>query len=223
MPVPVETPAPVEALPEIQLAPPEPSKCPGLNYPTDIQGHWAESLIKQAFDLCMLKGYPNGTFGPDKPITRAEAVKTALSAAGIKPVLGCYDFDCGSSYQDIKDMWQSQWIRAAWNLKIIKEGSKFRPNDSITRAEAAVMVANAFIKSGKITTALITNCYTANCGAGYPDNFFMDITEKWQGPPVRWLWDSGLTQGRAPGMFEPNIPITRAELAKLVILAAEKK
>jgi hypothetical protein len=208
--------------PETPAAPSEPSKCPGVNYPTDIKGHWAESLIKQAYDLCMLKGYSDGTFGPDRPITRAEAVKTALSAAGIKPVLGCYDPDCGSPYTDL-EMWQGQWLRAAWNLQIIKSEAHFRPNDSITRAEAAVIVANAFIKSGKIKISLHADCFTANCGAGFPDNFFTDIKDRWQGPPVRWLWDAGLTQGRAPGMFEPNIPITRAELAKLVMLAAEKE
>jgi hypothetical protein len=224
--VPTAAPATVTAAPQAQTpaepeTPPEPSKCPGVNYPKDVKGHWAENLIKQAYDVCMFKGYDDGTFKPDRAITRAEALKTILSAAGIKPILGCYDADCGTPYFDL-EMWQGQWVRAAWNVQIIKSGSKFRPNDPITRAEAAVMVANAFIKAGKITTPLRTDCYTANCGAGYPDNFFTDITEKWQGSAVRWLWDAGLTSGRAPGRFEPNIPITRAELTKLVMLAAGK-
>lgn len=209
-----------EPEPEPEI-PPEPSKCPGVNYPKDVKGHWAENLIRQAYDTCMFKGYEDGTFSPDRPITRAEALKTILSAAKITPILDCYDADCGSPFMDL-EMWQGPWARAAWNLQIVKGAEKFRPSDAVTRAEAAIMVANAFIKSGKITTPLLTNCYTPNCGAGYPDNFFMDITEKWQGPAIRWLWDNGLTQGRAPGRFEPDSLITRAELTKLVMTAAGK-
>ena len=39
---------------------------------TDISGHWAEENIKKAYALGYISGYPNGTFNPDAPITRAE-------------------------------------------------------------------------------------------------------------------------------------------------------
>lgn len=41
---------------------------------SDIGGHWAEQYIRQAAALGWVQGYPDGTFGPDRPITRAEAV-----------------------------------------------------------------------------------------------------------------------------------------------------
>lgn len=41
---------------------------------SDIGGHWAEQYIRQASALGWVQGYPDGTFGPDRPITRAEAV-----------------------------------------------------------------------------------------------------------------------------------------------------
>lgn len=40
----------------------------------DISGHWAESLIAQAAARGWVNGYADGTFRPDQPITRAEAV-----------------------------------------------------------------------------------------------------------------------------------------------------
>jgi hypothetical protein len=201
---------------------PEPSKCPGINYPKDIAGHWAENFIKQAYDDCIFKGYDDGTFRPDRNITRAEALKTILNAVGVKPILGCYDADCGSPFMDL-EMWQGPWVRAAWNLKIINDANKFRPNNLLTRAEAAMMIAKAFIKLGKSSIPMRVDCFTPNCGAGYPNNFFMDIKDFWQGPAIRWLWDNGLTQGRGPGTFAPNDPITRAELTKLVMQAAARK
>ena len=40
----------------------------------DIDGHWAQEYINQAADAGIIEGYPDGTFGPQKQITRAEAV-----------------------------------------------------------------------------------------------------------------------------------------------------
>ena len=80
-----------------------PTSCPGRYFPLkkmidaaekaepqepyyDIKGHWAESLIRQAIAEGWAKGYPDGTFQPDKPMTRAEAV--ALIIAAIKKAPG---------------------------------------------------------------------------------------------------------------------------------------
>lgn len=38
----------------------------------DITGHWAEKAIRRCMERGLLKGYPDGSFQPDKPVTRAE-------------------------------------------------------------------------------------------------------------------------------------------------------
>ena len=38
----------------------------------DITGHWAEKAIRRCMERGLLRGYPDGSFGPDKPVTRAE-------------------------------------------------------------------------------------------------------------------------------------------------------
>lgn len=50
---------------------------------TDITGHWAESAIKQAANDGILKGYEDGSFRPDQPLTRAElaAIYQRMKAA----------------------------------------------------------------------------------------------------------------------------------------------
>lgn len=45
---------------------------------TDISGHWAEYLIIKASERGLMKGYPDGTFRPDQPMTRAEAVALVM-------------------------------------------------------------------------------------------------------------------------------------------------
>ncbi len=38
----------------------------------DITGHWAEQSIRRVIGHGFLKGYPDGTFRPEQPVTRAE-------------------------------------------------------------------------------------------------------------------------------------------------------
>lgn len=40
--------------------------------PDDIKGHWAQEACEWAIDTGLMKGYPDGTFQPDRPMTRAE-------------------------------------------------------------------------------------------------------------------------------------------------------
>lgn len=38
----------------------------------DIKGHWAEKEIRRCIQRGLIKGYPDGSFQPEKPVTRAE-------------------------------------------------------------------------------------------------------------------------------------------------------
>lgn len=49
-----------------QYKPEEPEKT------DDITGHWAEKDVRWCMDKGLMKGYPDGSFQPDKPVTRAE-------------------------------------------------------------------------------------------------------------------------------------------------------
>ena len=50
---------------------------------TDIAGHWAEDTITRWADVGIVNGYPDGTFKPDEPITRAELAKIVTLAFGL--------------------------------------------------------------------------------------------------------------------------------------------
>jgi hypothetical protein len=134
-----------------------------------------------------------------------------MLAAGQPAKQGCYDADCGSPFQDL-EMWQGPWVRAAWDLKMVNgiAPGRFGGNEFITRAETAVMLAKAF----KVNP--FPGCYTANCGAGYPNNFFNDVTQSWQGPYLRALWDKGVLQTLTPGRFYPDSPINRVQFLDML-------
>jgi len=179
---------------------PGPSQCSGHYYPKDIDGHWAEIYIRRLYDLCILEGYNDGSFHPNQYVTRAELTKMALYARGIKPNNGCYDNDCGSPFTDL-DSWQGKWIRPAWDKGIV-EGythNRFRPNNSITRAEAVKVVLATYGEGKEYTQK----------------SFFKDV----KGWSVGWIERAhkiGLVQGIGNGNFDPNRPVTRAEAAKII-------
>ena len=52
---------------------------------TDIEGHWGEKYINMAAEKGLIKGYPDSTFRPDEPITRAEAMAIINRLLGRHP------------------------------------------------------------------------------------------------------------------------------------------
>jgi len=50
-----------------------------FSLPKDIIGHWAEGVIRRCLELSFLHGYPDGTFRPDQPATRAELAAGLLN------------------------------------------------------------------------------------------------------------------------------------------------
>lgn len=73
---------------------------------TDIFGHWAEGYIRSVYDLCIVNGYSDGTFKPDQPITRAEAI------AILNRVLVRYADDDAvtSGAKEWNDVSKSEWF-----------------------------------------------------------------------------------------------------------------
>ncbi|MDR3148469.1 MAG: S-layer homology domain-containing protein [Oscillospiraceae bacterium] len=72
---------------------------------TDTKGHWAESYISTAVSRGWADGYPDGTFLPNQPITRAEAVKLinrvlerSVDKQGLLPELVAEWSDVGEDY-----------------------------------------------------------------------------------------------------------------------------
>lgn len=129
----------------------------------------------------------------------------ALYARGIKPDNGCYDNDCGTPFNDL-DSWQGPWIRPAWLKNIVQgyDGDVFRPNRSITRAEAVKVVMKTFDYEAETDSK----------------SFFNDVDD-WSIGWIERAHNMGVVQGIGNGNFEPHRAITRAEAAKIIVKTLE--
>lgn len=99
---------------------------------------WYATAVNTMASLGMMNGYPDGTFHPDAPITRAEFATVALAFAYEPGNASC-------PYLDVNpDAWYYTYVAQAATYGWIggyPDGT-FRPNNSITRAEVCVIVNN---------------------------------------------------------------------------------
>ena len=79
---------------------------------TDIEGHWAADQINRAAEKGWITGYPDGTFGPNRYITRAEAVTM------INRVLNRMPKDKDALHEDMKVFVDNADINAWYYLAI---------------------------------------------------------------------------------------------------------
>jgi hypothetical protein len=100
--------------------------------------HWALRYIEVAKEKNIISGYPDDTFRPNNPITRAEIAKMAV-------VAGQFTIDkSGTPFSDISGNWAYEYIMTARNNHIISgyPDGAFRPDKNATRAEASKIVIN---------------------------------------------------------------------------------
>jgi hypothetical protein len=111
---------------------------------SDIAGHWAEAWIEELYDEGMTSGFPDGTYGPENRVTRAEMaifLLKAMHGSTYTPPAAA-----GGSFSDVAGHWAEAWIEQLREEGITSghpDGS-YRPENNVTRAEMAVFLVRAF-------------------------------------------------------------------------------
>ncbi|GAW29131.1 S-layer homology domain-containing protein [Carboxydocella sp. ULO1] len=107
--------------------------------PGDSRGHWAAPYLAQAQAQGLLKGYPDGSFKPDRQVTRAELAVLLARLPGL-PAKGSGDDK--KLPQDVRGHWAEEEIKRLVTAGIIQgypDGS-FQPERAASRAEVAVLL-----------------------------------------------------------------------------------
>lgn len=106
----------------------------------DIAGHWSEGTMIKAAELGWIKGYEDNTLRPNQTVTRAEYIAMVHRMAGLSKVPAKSE----SVYGDVNQAaWADETIRQAEAARLLEpvfSGPYLRPNDPITREEAATLL-----------------------------------------------------------------------------------
>lgn len=103
-------------------------------------GYWAKQPIENNATVGLIEGYPDQTFRPENPVTRAELATLLVRAKGIKIPEG----SANKVFKDVKpDFWAAKYIEIAQNEGLIKgyPDRTFRPNNKISKVEGIVVMA----------------------------------------------------------------------------------
>ncbi|MDH6350897.1 serine protease [Brevibacillus sp. 1238] len=103
--------------------------------------HWAYNTLGVAYQLGVLKGYPNSQLKPDQAVTRAEMASMIARAKGV-----AVNSRSVSSYRDVPvNYWASPAIEALTQKKWLNGyGKTFKPQGTATRAEVVVLIAKSY-------------------------------------------------------------------------------
>lgn len=174
---------------------PTPTTPPPGGFP-DLINHWAAATIVQLVEKGIISGYPDGTFRPDRPITRAEFCTILSRALKLEKVME------GAEFTDISAHWARGDILALTEKGYIKgyPDGTFGPDREIKRAEVAAIIARAKLLppiSGKPT--------------------FSDVTvDYWGFSSIEAAASQKILTGYPDGTFHPENSATRAESCVII-------
>ena len=164
---------------------------------TDVTSeHWALANIEYLSDRNIISGYFDGSFKPDRAISREHAAvmlvrELGLSTEGRRDPGFTDVLDNRSTYGAISTV-------AATGLMVGKEPGKFMPEAPLTRAEMAVILDRAYTLAGN---------------ADEHEGFRDVAANHWAGHSIRALAASRITGGYPDGTFKPSGQLSRAEFA----------
>ena len=177
---------------------------PGMFLPfTDVTNHWAYSAIKRVYTRGLMVGMDEKTFAPDQQLSRAMLAVILYAMAGEPAVTGespFTDVPAGCWYTDAI-VWATQ------NGIVCGFGDgTFRPNEAVTRAQAAVMLYGYAAFTGADVTARAD--LSAYSDAGQIPAWAMDA--------MQWANARRLIVGRDSSHLVPDGNTTRAEMAAIL-------
>ena len=169
----------------------------------DVTNHWAYTDIKRVYNRGWMVGESATIFAPDQELTRAMLAVILYAMAGEPEVTAANPFSdvpAGEWYTDAV-------IWAAANGIVVGCGDgTFRPEMTVTRAQAAVMLCGYAAFAGRDVTV------RADLSA------FGDAADipAWAQAEMQWANAEKLILGRDGKLLAPNAAATRAEMASIL-------
>lgn len=173
------------------------------SFPDVIRDHWARPSVEVMHDKGILNGRETGKFDPTAPVTRAEFAKMIALALDLE-----VPAEPALSFVDVGNNWWTPHINALaaagfMEGEVIGSDRYFHPESSITRAEAATVLAR------------VLGLDKAPFGGEAPFSDYAQVPT-WAQASVVHLAGMSWINGYPGGTFKPAGTLNRAEAAKLL-------
>jgi len=176
---------------------------PAGAYLSDLFGHWSTSMVLALEAWGLVSGDESGRFLPDTPMSRAQLAKFLTVGLGYEKTAKELRQQ-PSRYADVPAWhWARGFIEALAEIGITEgyPGGRFGPNDSVTRAQLAVVAVRTL---GLADQARLSSTESTR----YDDD--ADIPS-WARGAINVALNQGIMTGLPDGEFRPNREVTRAE------------
>lgn len=168
--------------------------------------YWARPFIEKLAEKNVIKGFPDGTFKPDEPVTRAQFAAIVRQA---------FERNASRQYQGFADVPSNHWaqpaISKAYSTRFLSgyPDNLFKPNQEIPKVQALVSLASGLDLEPKAPPKQVLSSYKD--AADIPDYANQGITA---------ATESGFVVNYPNANFlNPNQQATRAEIAAFVYQA----
>lgn len=165
--------------------------------------HWASQEISLFVKKKIISGYADGSFMPDKSVTREEFVKLLVNAAGL------YESGLTADFNDVnKDAWYAPYIACAKKSGLVNgvSDADFGVGRTLTREDMAVIMHRAAQSDGKMLSKIRDY-------AEFTDELNIADYAK---EAVKVLYEARLINGMDNGSFASKSPLTRAQAVKVL-------
>ncbi len=175
---------------------------------TDAANHWAKAAINDMGSRMVVTGMGDGSYQPDRSITRAEFAAIAVRAMGLRQ---------GTTESAFGDVSASDWFNGyvdkatEYGLITGYDSTSYGPNDTITREQAMAIIARAMKITG--LSVSLTDSEVSSLLANYTDG--ASVSSYARAGAAACL-KAGVVTGSSTTMLSPKAYVTRAEVAVMV-------
>jgi hypothetical protein len=155
---------------------PAPAVAQAINFSDVSSSYWAASFIQELAQRDVIAGFPDGTFRPNDPVTRAQFAAMVRKAFNKNKIRNAVNFvDLSSTY------WAYSAIREAYEMGFLSgyPGNVFRPTQNIPREQVLVSLANGLNYTASNAVSADLQVYNdASSISSYARNSIAAATEK---------------------------------------------
>ena len=171
-----------------------------INFADVPEGYWAKVPIENTGTVGLVEGYPDGTFKPERALTRAELATLLVRAKGLK----IPERRAKKIFKDVKnDHWAAKYIEVAQKAGLVEgyPDRSFRPNNKINKVEGITVL----VRFDNLRLAQV-----------YEKPYWDISANHWAAKYIQAAKDAGMLSYIERNQLQPKANLARSEAVEML-------